>query len=183
MKSAPNLNFDSPLYSPGAAAHLTGIPEKLFSVWAVRSIVPVARHNIGVVGKRRRGQHSLNSILEAKFIFRFVNGLAVSASEASKLAGQILLDWKSGKWKDGSWEWPVWRSLSTNSPFAIFHLVGRIDDCWNIDFCLEKPKAPRFDRKMKNPFAVIPTGSDIWSLYRQSLELWQSAEQMDRIRK
>ncbi len=177
MAEIPDL--ETPLYSSGAAAHLAGIPEKLFSVWSVRSIVPVARHSIGVAGKRRRGQqHSLNTILEAHFTFRLVTSLAITASEASKLAGIILADWKSGKWKGGNWEWPVGRSLSKKSSFPIFHLVSRIDDCWNIDWCLTKPEIPSFDHKIKNPFAVVPTGSLIWSLYRRSLELRQQPQPM-----
>ena len=179
----PKRNIYAPYFTSGEAAHVAGIPEKLFSVWLVRSIVRAGRHGkIGAGGKQRRGQRlfSIHTIWEAKIIFQLVNTLDFTASAASEVAKEILKgDWESGDWPSGDWRWAVWRSLKQESPFPVLLLIARIDDSWKIDFCMNgQMKTPTFDREVNRPFAIIPFGLYFWSVYRKCLEILRSSGQI-----
>ena len=117
-------DLDGAIFTPGEAARVAEIPEKLFSVWLARNIVRPAR--IGkekTPGKRLRGQRlfSIKTIFEAKMTFQLVSHLAITASEANKIAQQAMaLDWMHS----------IVRHHPKTLPFVL--KANREKDCWTV---------------------------------------------------
>jgi hypothetical protein len=154
------LDLDEPYFTSGEAARVAGIDEKLFGVWLYREILRPAREEKKTGKGRRRGGRlfSVITIFEARIVIRLVNHLAMTPSEASKASKRAA----AGKWKLA-----VLRGLETSKPVHVYSLLWRMDDCWNTEIAIANETGTLVTEPKMGPFAVVPVGSDLSSVYEE----------------
>lgn len=165
------LDIYGAFFTTGEAARVAGISDNTFGVWLLRGHVRAAREERKSSKQRRpRGGRlfSVVTIFEAQIVGQLVEHLAITPSEATKIA-QIAAA--------GDWKSQVISALPSPPP-PIFLLVSRAAERWQvIDYRADAGVIPVSGEKdssaalTKRPFAVLPVALDLAHIYQHCLQL------------
>jgi hypothetical protein len=174
------LDIYGAFFTSGEAARIAGISDNTFGVWLLRGHVRAAREERKTSKRRRpRGGRlfSVVTIFEAKIVRQLVENLAITPSEATKIA-QIAAA--------GDWKQQVISGLPSSPP-PISLLVSRVAEHWQvIDYRAEVGGIPvrreedssaAIDAMTKSPFAVLPVALPLAFVYQHCLQFLTGSDQ------